>query len=256
MRRWACSAEAPRAGGAAASCGGRTTNAALAAAVLTLTSAVTAGAEAQPEASADGTYGRLDGDLLVGAEVGITETIGGPASRGESLAARLTLLYLSTAGLYGQYNESFGVDSQPIARAVVGGVEIRPLFLGRWAKDLEHGPAYFDLWLDSISLSLGLFNLWRHGQQCGDGARVPGGVRCHDFGMEASLGMELPLLPRASTPFIALRGGVRWSLDGSEVPDIAEPRPDDSPIGLVTLTLGYHHLFETHLVDAADQAPP
>lgn len=234
----------------------RTTKTAMARAVLCASSLFAGAATAQVEAPTDGAYGRLDGDLLLSAEVGMTETIGSPASRGESLAARLAVLYLSTAGLYGQYNESFGVDSQPIARSAVGGVELRPLFLGRWAKDLEHGPAYLDLWIDSISLSLGLFNLWRHEQHCGASARVGDGARCHDFGMELSLGMELPLLPRASTPFIALRGSLRWSLDQSEVAEIADPRPENPPIGLVTLTLGYHHLFETHLVDAADPAPP
>jgi hypothetical protein len=199
-----------------------------------------------PEGRAsDGAYGRFQGDLAVGAEIGITETMGDESARGESMALRLSLLYLSTAGVFGQYNESFGLSSQPISRSTVAGVELRPFFLGRWAENVERGPAHLDLWLDSISLALGLHNLWRQERFC-DPA-----VGCHDFGMELSMGMELPLLPQANSPFIALRGAVRWSLS-----DLDQVRPAPPPMGLITLTLGYHHLFETHLVDAGDTLSP
>lgn len=188
---------------------------------------------------------------MVSGEVGVTETVGNASVRGESLALRFSTLYLSTVGFFGQYNESFDIPSQPVARSVVGGVELRPLFLGRWTQDTEHGPPQLDLWLDSISLTLGLHNLWRHPEHCGATAIVPGPPhRCHAFGMEFSVGMELPLLPQASAPFIALRGAVRWSLE-----DLETVRPAPPPMGLITLTLGYHHLFEAHLVDAADRSP-
>jgi hypothetical protein len=189
---------------------------------------------------------------LVSGEIGVSETVGDARSRGESLAVRLSMLYLSSAGFFGQYNESFGIDSQPISRSVVGGVELRPLFLGRWAEDMEHGPAHLDLWLDSLSLTLGLHNLWRHDRHCVADTGTDDATRdCHGFGMELSLGMDLPLLPRASSPFIALRGAVRWSLEHLET-----VRPTPPPMGLITLSLGYHHLFAAHLVDAADPLPP
>src|SRR5690606_23415513 len=148
-------------------------------------------------------------------------------SRGESMALRLTFLYLITAGAFAQYNESFGIDSQPIARSVVGGIELRPLFLGRWAEDLVHGPPHFDLWLDSISLTLGVYNLWRHGPHCAPPPGGPPPPTCHGYGMEASLGMELPLLPQANAPFISLRGGLRWSLD-----ELGAGGPAPPPMGL------------------------
>lgn len=177
------------------------------------------------------------------------------------MAARVTVLYMSTVGVFGQYNESFSIASQPVARSVVGGFELRPLFVGRWSQNMEHGPPHLDLWLDSFSLTLGLYNLWRQPRFC----TPPRG--CHDVGMELSLGMELPLLPQANTPFIALRGALRWSLEDLGGPHGApDGAPDGAPhggphgapppMGLITLTLGYHHLFETHLVDAADSIPP
>ncbi len=208
--------------------------------------AFVAAASVQGDASAsDGAYGRLDGDLLVSAELGFSEALGQRLSRGESMAARLSVLYLSTVGVFGQYNESFGHAAQPVSRSVVAGIELRPLFITRFAQDLEHGPPHLDLWVDSTSLTLGLMNLWRRDEVCGVLGDAERG-RCHDFGMELSLGTALPLLPRANSPFVALRAGVRWSLDA----------PYPPPIGLLTLTLGYHHLFESHLVDAADPRPP
>ena len=213
-------------------------------ALALMLSAATAHADAVDQE--DGVYGRLAGDLMLSAELGISETVGDERSRGESLAARASLLYLITAGLFVQYNESFDIDSQPITRSLTSGVELRPLFLGRWAEDTERGPALLDLWLDSLSLTLGLHNLWRHGRHCNEP-----GKRCHSYGMELSLGMELPLLPQASAPFIGFRGAVRWSLADAHG---LEGKPP--PMGLLTLSLGYHHLFDAHLVDAGDPLDP
>ncbi len=196
-------------------------------------------------AADDGVYGRLDGDLALSLELGISEALrfdggGDGAAWGESLAARFGVHYLQTVVLYAHYNDALGVEAQPLARALSGGVELRPLFLGRWGQGLERGPAHLDLLLDSIGLGLGVYGAWLRPSDCGAG--------CPDHGMETSLGFELPLLPQANTPFIALRGAVRWSL---RAPQTMEAMP--SPTGLLTLSLGYHHLFETHLVDAGDR---
>ena len=35
------------------------------------------------------------------------------------------------------------------------GIDLRPLFLMRWSKDNEQGPAWLDLTIDSLTLSVG-----------------------------------------------------------------------------------------------------
>jgi hypothetical protein len=206
-------------------------------------------AAAEEERDDDGAYGRLDGDVTLSLEVGASESLGGSmggeASRGESLAVRGGWLFLHSAGVAVQYNESFDLDPQPIRRALSAGVEIRPLFVGRFARDLERGPPLLDLWLDATALYLGLYNLWRADRFC------PPTAGCHDYGMEVSLGTELPFIMRASTPFVSLRGAVRWSMAEGDAPH------DSVGVGgLLTLAIGYHHLFDWGLVDVADRLPP
>ncbi len=199
-------------------------------------------------AEGDGAYGRLAGDLGLSLELGVSEALGGEAVAGESLAVRTAAIYLHTVGLAAQYNDALGAEVAPLARSVVGTLELRPLFLGRFAQDMERGPAHLDLFVDSFALGLGVYASWWREALCG------GAASCTDHGMELALGFELPLLPRASSPFLALRGALRWSL--------LDPAPFDSALperprttGMLTLTLGYRHLFEVHLVDASDTLP-
>jgi len=201
--------------------------------------AVVAGLLASSDAYGnDGAYGRFDGDLTLSLEVGVSETLS-QSIEGESIAARAGASYLQTIGLYAQYNDSLGLRAVPMRRAISGGIEVKPLFLGRWSQNLEQGPALLDLWLDSFALGMGIYGAWL--QPC---------QSCTDHGMELSIGMELPLLAHASAPFIALRGAARWSLvDGPS--DFSRPPAR----ALLTLAIGYHHLFATHIVDAADRLP-
>jgi len=197
-------------------------------------------------AGADGAYGRLDGDLGLAVAVGVSE-----AFPGESLAARGGALYLQSAGIFVQYDDGLGMAAQPMARSLVAGLEVRPLFLGRFASDLEQGPAVLDLWLDSWSLGLGVLHVWG-GDDCGAAPDDPAPERvCGGFGMEGSTGFELPLLPRHDGPFVGLRLALRWPGDTGSA---AVEAP--GPTTLVTLTLGYRHLLDVHLVDAADRLPP
>jgi hypothetical protein len=193
--------------------------------------------------AADGAYGRLDGDLAFSIEAGVSE-----AWPGESLATRGRALYLQTAGVFVQYDDALGVDVQPLARSLVAGLELRPLFLARFAEDLERGPAMVDLWLDSFGIGLGVYRSWHNEGYC----NPPGDLRpCRDLGMELSTGFELPLLPHHDGPFLGLRIALRWSLDEQSA---AFDGP--APSSLTTLSLGYRHLFDLHLVDAADRLPP
>ncbi len=185
-------------------------------------------------AAEDGVYGRLHGDLLLSIEVGACE-----AFPGESLGLRPAVLYLNMVGLYGQYHESFAAGGQPTARSVSGGIELRPLFLGRFARDLEQGPAWLDLFIDSWALDLGIYTA---------ALKAPAGAAepLHwDTGFEFGTGAELSLLPKINSPFIALRAALRWSL--SYAPSWRDAHHDTS--GYLMLSLGYHHLFAAFLVD-------
>jgi hypothetical protein len=183
----------------------------------------------------DGSYGRLDGDVLLAAEAGLST-----GSLGHALGLRATASYLGTAGLWAQYHDAFGAPGQALRRALSAGIELRPLFLARLVSDLEEGPAHFDLWLDSLGLSLGAQQLWANAAGC-DGAG------CSGPGMEATVGMQAPLLGQANTPFVALRGGVRWSFDGAGAKDVA---------AVLGVALGYERLLGPWLVDAGDELPP
>lgn len=203
-------------------------------------------------AAGDGAYGRLDGDLSLSIEAGISEALGADPYAGESLATRAGLVYVQTVGIAVQYDEGLGVEALPMRRSLAGMVELRPLFWGRFSENLEQGPAFLDLFVDSFGIAVGMFGAWPQARFCGEGGPSPNeGGRCPDYGMQASIGLELPLLPRASAPFIGLRGAMRWSLGDRSAAFDAPPVS-----GLLTLTIGYRHLFETHLVDAADRLPP
>lgn len=142
----------------------------------------------------DATWGRIDGDVT--AVLGLGASFGPRAPSG---AVDARLRYLDTAGVFVTYAEGFGGDAQP-ARSLAVGVEMRPLFLGRWFRGLEFGVAHLDLFVDSLGLELGAALLHPIGGQLGD--RVA---------LQAGLGLEAPILPRSSGPWIGLHGGVRLS---------------------------------------------
>jgi hypothetical protein len=199
---------------------------------------------ASVRAADDGVYGRLDGDVGLSAEAGISEALGARPHRGEALAVRGGALYVHALGLFVQYDEGLGIEALPMRRSLAGMVELRPLFWLRFANDLERGPATLDMFLDSFALDLGMYGAWPRRRFCG-------GDACPDFGMQLGTGLELPLLTQANTPFIAVRGAMRWSMRDRSV--AAEQAPVS---GLLTLTLGYRHHLQAHLADAGDRLPP
>ena len=222
-------------------------------AVLVVLFVVSTAASPNVAAADDGAYGRLSGDLGVSIEAGITEGLGAEPQAGEALATRLGLIYLQTVGIAFQYDEGLGVEALPMRRAIAGMVELRPLFWGRFSENMEQGPAFLDLFVDSFAIAVGMFGAWPRSRFCdaeATSAAPPPGRGCPDYGMQAGLGFELPLLPRASAPFIGLRGAMRWSLRERSAAFDAPPIS-----GLLTLTPGYRHLFETHIVDASDRLP-
>ncbi len=193
-------------------------------------------AHAEGDAGADGTHGRIDGDVAVVGSLGATF---GPRAPRATLDGRLR--YLSTVGLFGTYEDGplFGGGAVP-RRAIVVGAELRPLFLARWLRGWSTGAPRVDLTIDSLALELGVV-----ATQPESG---PFGGRP---GLQLGGALELPFFARASGPLLALRGGVRWG-------HAALAGQVDGPVdraGYLALAVGWQHIFGAHVVDAGDRAP-
>ncbi len=158
-------------------------------------SASPSAAAKRSESARDGVYDRLDGDLDLGLGLGAEFGSAGhvaPALRG-------TAHYFSIAGIYLEGRVHSGSEAP---RSLFGvGVDLRPLFVPRWAKGYETGPSFLDLTLDSCSLSLGAF--WVN--EPPHAPRVQNGR-----GFEAGLGFGLPLFSSASGPWLEARGALRY----------------------------------------------
>ncbi|AUX42015.1 hypothetical protein SOCE26_034400 [Sorangium cellulosum] len=206
-----------------------------AAAALAGAAAVAASLAGAPSAraEADGAYGRLDGDLDLRAGVGASFAAGGPA-----LAARGAAAYLSTAGLYVHYTDALGREAAPAARSIATGVFLQPLFLARYASDLERGPPLLDLFLDSFAIGVGSF--WEAPRGAG---------LASEPGLELSLSLGVPLLGDATGPFLDVRGALRFR--GPELAGDEGGREEQR--ALVSVTLSWHHVLRVHLVDAGDR---
>jgi hypothetical protein len=193
--------------------------------------------EARAADAQDTTDGRIDGDLSASAGLGATF---GP--RGPRAAVDLRLRYLWTAGIFATYEDGplLGGSAAP-RRAFAGGVELRPVFLARWLQGKELGNPYLDLTIDSLGLELGAVFLQPEGARLG--ARP---------GLQAGLGLQVPVLPHATGPLVGLHAGARWSdavLGGRAIEG-----PSDRALYLL-VTLGWQQVFGAHVVDLGDRAP-
>ncbi len=193
--------------------------------------------ESVERANLDTTYGRIAGDLTL--VFGAGATFGPNAPRA---ALDLRLRYLDTAGLFVSYEDGLSATSSDPRRVAVAGFELRPLFLARWLSGRELSVARLDLFIDSFGLELGAFV-----EQPTDGSFVD------RPGLQASLGLEVPILASASGPWIGLHGGARWSDATLEGVDVASPV--DRSLFLA-VTVAYHQVLAAHLVDVRDTAPP
>jgi hypothetical protein len=187
-------------------------------------------------ADPDPTDGRIEGDVDV--VVGLGVAVGNQTVRG-AMEARLR--FVETAGVFLTYEDAFGDDPPAASRALTAGLELRPLFLARWLTGRELGLAWPDLVIDSFGLELGA---------CFQ--QPPERPFDTQPALQAGLGLELPLLARATGPWIGVHAGARWSdtvLGGGPVLE-----PTDRSVFL-EVTLAYHQVFATHLVDLHDRAP-
>jgi hypothetical protein len=207
--------------------------------VLAVSAAVMlAGArEARGDEGGDGAYGRVGGDLTFVAGLGGVVAPRGPRAEGE-----LRLRYLESAGIFAAYEDgaSLGSAAEP-GRVLAVGAEVRPLFLFRWLQGGETHRARTDLVVDSFGIELGA--VWS--QPAGQGFASVAGV-------QAGLGLEVPLLLRATGPWLGLHGGVRWS-DHALGAGVVESADDRS--AFVAITLAWHQVVVAHVVDVGDQAP-
>jgi hypothetical protein len=140
----------------------------------------------------DGAYGRLDGDMDLALGLGPSLDF---ARADPALTVRGSAHWFTIAGIYAVYQESLP-ETARLQRRLGVGVDLRPLFLVRWPRGLERGPALLDLTLDSLSLGLGL--------SFGEEVDRPFGSR---HGFETSLGFGVPLAREASGPWLEVRAG-------------------------------------------------
>jgi hypothetical protein len=194
-------------------------------------------ADARADEFVEPSYGRVQGDVMVGAGLGGTIASGGPRA-----SAELRVRYLESAGIYGTYEEgpALGLSSNP-RRVVATGLELRPLFLYRWLQGKEMQRERVDLLIDSFGLEMGL--AWAQPED--------GSFPTHP-GFEAGLGLEMPITLGATGLWLALHGGLRWSAAAmsSGVVDTSNDRQ-----AYLTITVAWHQVVVSHLVDVGDTAP-
>jgi hypothetical protein len=193
--------------------------------------------DARAQEVVDPSYGRIEGDLALVLGLGATVVPSGP--RGE---AELRIRYLESAGIFAAYEDGplLGGSAEP-QRVLVTGLEVRPLFLYRWLQGHETQRAWLDLTLDSLGLEVAA--IW---------SQPSGASFASQSGLQAGLGLEVPILPHATGPWVGLHGGLRWSQAAIE--SGATSSPDDRS-AFLAITLAWHQIVATHLVDLGDRAP-
>lgn len=193
--------------------------------------------DARAQDTVDPSYGRIEGDLTLALGLGATVAPSGARGEGE-----LRLRYLESAGLFAAYEDGplLGGSAEP-QRVLATGLEVRPLFLYRWLQGHEMQRAWLDLTLDSFGLEIAA--TW---------SQPAGSSFASQSGLQAGLGLEVPILPHATGPWIGLHGGLRWSQAALE--SGATSSPDDRA-AFLAITLAWHQLIATHLVDVGDRAP-
>jgi hypothetical protein len=164
--------------------------------------------------STDGVYGRFDGDVFLGfgagAELGAGVRLGGVARA----------LFYQSAGLVAGYAQAVS-DGASLERLGFVGAELRPLFLPRFALDLEGLGPLVDLTIDSLSLGAGLCLPAEAGSE-------------RDAALEFSMGLGVPLFLRARGPWLEARVALRPALSADQ--------------GQLFLLLSWYEAVETALI--------
>jgi hypothetical protein len=183
------------------------------------------------------TYGRVDGDVSLVVGIGGVLAARAPRAEGE-----LRVRYLESAGLFATYEDGpvFGSGSEP-SRVIAAGLELRPVFLYRWLRGLETRRARFDLTLDSLGLE---FATTLSQALAASSPSSPG--------MQIGLGIEVPVQAAATGPWVGIHGGIRW---GADALAYGEVRDAVDRAAYLAVTIGWHQMIITHIVDVGDEAP-
>lgn len=181
----------------------------------------------------DATHGRLEGDVSLG--LGAGAAIAARAPRG-LIDARVR--YLEVVGIFGSYEDALGGPAEP-ERVIATGVEVRPLFFGRWLRGMRTGSAFMDLTIDSFSLEIGA--AFQEPRGASLGARPA---------LQTGVGLEVPLFARAQGLWLGAHGGARF---GERALDAATIRSPADRALFLGLTLSFHLYVDAHVVDAGDR---
>lgn len=189
--------------------------------------------------TSDGAYGRIDGDAALQVDIGA-----GADGKKTATVTRITVRYLQTAGLYTTWLMHPGSDPTHRWSGSVG-VELRPLFLPRFLKNMETGPPTLDLALDSLSLRMGPVMASR-------------GPFAHGTpGFEFDIGAGIPIGGRVDGLWINTSLGFRWSnatMAGARSDPESGPESGADHTLLWSLTLGWQSVFHAGVVDVGDRA--
>lgn len=191
-------------------------------------------------AEGDGAYGRLDGDVTIVSGLGAGVIAGTGATPARQLgSADLRLRYLDAAGVSVSYEEAdaFGRAEAPgaIRRALLAGIELRPLFPVRFFKGAQSGARLLDLVVDSIALDLGTWWSARHASAV------------DRPGFYVGSAIEIPITGDASGLWLRLSGTLRWSavrLEGGADPG--------GRVGVLGIGLAWHEVVGPFLVQRGD----
>ncbi|HEY5960872.1 MAG TPA: hypothetical protein VIV60_30160 [Polyangiaceae bacterium] len=143
----------------------------------------------------DGVYGRFDGEISLVPMLGTQWTQAGWLTQ-----LGVSAYYLNTIGVAFRSSDGSWSPIKPRADVNVSSLSLalRPLFLLRWTQDLEHGPKFLDLTLDSLTLKVGSY--WSQ-QHSADVQHV---------GVETEISFGLPILAKANGPWITWSVLSRW----------------------------------------------
>lgn len=139
----------------------------------------------------DGVYGRYGGPFALAVGPGLEVA---PSSGAVRPTAVATLRFYQSIGLGLAYAQAV-TSSDPLERTLAATIVLEPLFLLRWSSDAEWGRAFWDLTLDSLSVSAGAVLVEPRGGSLGDSA-----------GFRLGLGAGIPLLCRANGPWLRFGG--------------------------------------------------
>ena len=208
-----------------------------AAAVAVATSGLLVSPASVAQGVVDPTYGRISGDVCLAAGAGATI-----ASQGARPEGELRVRYLDAVGAFATYEDAVlsSASSDP-RRVLSGGFELRPLFLYRWLRGLETRHGYFDLTIDSVGLELGAFL-----------SAPPKSPTDFRPGFQLGLGLEVPVQAKATGLWVGLHGGIRWADQPLPVALVGGP---DAREAYLTITLAWHQVVRTHIVDFSDSRP-